>query len=138
MWLFDVQIAALRKTNDFLVKIEQHPDSEVAGRREGRVLFDQKPLTHPIPRSFPANVRVQFEIKKKNETRIEELPASSLAITTPKVKRRHAVLRGDRKGEVVIYLKSDKDRAQVHEEQARRNIFYIPKSDLCCIYEVSH
>lgn len=133
MWLFDEQIAALRRTNDFFVKIEQHSDSEVAGRREGKVLSDPNAPTHPIPTSSPATVRVLFEIKKKNETRVEELPASSLAITTPKVKRRHAVIRGDRKGEVVIYLKSDRDRAQVHEEHLRKNISYISKSDLCCI-----
>ncbi len=94
MWLFHPRIAELRKSNNFLVKILVHRDSEVADRREGLVLIDENPLTHPIPITTPANVSVRYEIGKKNEVRIESLAVSTLSVTLPTQYERHAVIRG--------------------------------------------
>ena len=107
MWLFHPRIAALRKTNYFFIKIEYHPDSEVSGRREGRILTVAEPPTSPLQSSVPANVIVEYDIKKKDETRIESLPVGSLAITRPKIKGRHAIISGPRTGDVVVYLRSE-------------------------------
>lgn len=136
MWLFDARIAELRKSHCFRVKIESHPDSDISGRREGRVLIDQEPLTHPIPRSIPANVHVEYAVKKKNEVRVEMLPVNTLGVTKPKVKARHAVIRGDRAGDTVIYIRSDKESGQVHKEGARQDIFYVAKSDICVLEDL--
>lgn len=133
MWLFHPNIAALRKSNHFIVKIESHPDSEVSGRREGRVLMDEEPLTHPVPLSVPAEVKVEYEVKKKNEKHVEMLPVGSLGVTRPRVKARHAIIYGPRVGDVVIYVRSDGDGAQVRKEGPTKDIFYISKFNLCNI-----
>lgn len=133
MWLFDACLTDLRKSNVFFVKIDSHPNSEVAGRREGKVLIDPNPLFHPLLKTVPPNVKVQYEIKKKKEMHIESLPVHSLSVTKPKPRGRHAVISGDRAGEVVIYVKSDGVGGQVYKEGDREDVFYIAKSHLCHI-----
>ena len=137
MWLFDPRVAALRRTNYFLIKIESHPDAEVSGRREGRVLVDANPPSSPLPISVSTSVLVEYNVKKRNETRTELLPVSSLSITKrPKVKGRHAVISGPRTGEVVVYVRSDGEGAQVRNENDRREVFYVSKAALCIIESV--
>ncbi len=96
MWLFDPRVAELRKSNEFLVKILSHPDSEIADRRDGVVLIDENPPTHPILTTTPPNVDVRIIIEKKNTERVESLDVSTLSVTTPKMNRRHVVIRGMR------------------------------------------
>ncbi len=111
-----------------------HRDSEVADRREGLVLIDENPLTHPILRSTPANVTVRYEIGKKNEVRKESLAANTLSITLPKPDARHAVIRGEGVGDVVIYLKSAGPKEVfVRKETQRRGRFKLPKADICVL-----
>ncbi len=134
MWLFDPKIAELRKSNNFLVKIIAHSSTEVADRRDGVVLADRNPPTHPIPRSTPANVTVRYEIKKKDIVREESLPVGTLCVTLPKPKAQHAVIRGEGVGNIVIYLKSDgPDTAHVRKENDRRGGFDMSKADMCVI-----
>ncbi len=134
MWLFHPRIAELRKSNNFLVKILVHRDSEVADRREGLVLIDENPLTHPIPITTPANVAVRYEIGKKNEVRVESLPVDTLGITLPTQKERHAVIRGKGVGDIVIYVKSaGPKKASVRKETERRGGFELAKADMCVL-----
>ncbi len=134
MWLFDPRIAELRKSNNFLVKIIAHPDMEVADRRRGLVLIDENPPTHPILRSTPANVTVRYETGKKNEVREESLAVGTLSITLPKPNARHAVIRGEGVGDVVIYLKSaGPTKVFVRKETERRGRFELPKADICVL-----
>ncbi|KLO04441.1 hypothetical protein SCHPADRAFT_947692 [Schizopora paradoxa] len=135
MWLFDACLHNLRKSNAFRVRIDSHPNSEVAGRHEGMVLIDPNPRTHPILKTVPPNVQVRYEIRKKNETHVKWLSVDTLSVTKPKPKGRHAVISGDRAGEVVIYVKSDGDGGQVYKEGDKRDTFYILKSHLCSLIE---
>lgn len=132
MWFFDARVAELRKRNNFVVGIADHPDSEIASRRTGTVLSDSNPPTHPMPSSVLANVTVKIEIAKKNETRIESLPVHTLKVSGPKAKKRHAVIRGEHIGAVVVYIKSaGADDAYVYMEDNPSEKTYLKKADIC-------
>ncbi len=131
MWIFDAKVAKLRKSNILVVKIESHPDSDVSGRREGKVLIDPNPPTHPLLKYTLAQVKVAFTRRK--ELRVESLLVKNLRVPKPRVKARHVVIHGDRVGEVVVYIRSDGLNAQVHKEDASQDVFYVAKSQICVI-----
>ncbi len=134
MWLFDPRIVELRKSNNFFVKIISHPDTEVADRSFRLVLIDESLPTHPIPIATPANIKVRFEIKRKGIVRVESLDVGTLSVTTPKPNVRHAVIRRDEVGDVVIYKRSGgAGVAYVRKENESDGESYLPKSDLCVL-----
>lgn len=85
-----------------------------------------------MPTSLLANVTVQIEIATKNKTRIESLPVHTLKVPGPKAKKRHAVIRGEHVGKVVVYIKSaSPDDAYVYMEENQSEKTYIKKADIC-------
>ena len=133
MWLFEPKIAELRKTNHFVVKIESHPNAEVSGQRDGKVLADPIPQTHPLSRSVPATVSVEYTTKRNKEVCREALSVATLGVSKPKPKARHVLISGNRMGEIVIYVRSVGDSAQVHKEDSRDDVFYVVKSEMCLL-----
>lgn len=134
MWLFNAQVVHLRRSYNFVVKIDTHPDTTVAGRKEGRVLRDVDALVHPLSKSTRAAVTVKFTDGKGAE-RLETLPIDTLVTTRLKAKGQHAIIGGDHIGKVVIHLKTDVDDVRVFVEgtDRKRDGFYVKKSELCVI-----
>ena len=135
MWLFDERIALLRKTHCFLVKIAAHENPEVSGRRDGKVSADPNPLQHPILMTSSTDVEVKYH--NQNKHFVEKMPTRNLA---PKLKSkaRHAIIKGDKTGDVVIHLKTDGPDARVHlEGTPMKEGFRIVKEHICLIEKVT-
>jgi len=129
MWLFDARVVQQRKTYNLVLKMAPRGNDE---GREGRILADEGSLTHPIPKSIPANVLVKYKDHKHVE-HIESLPVSSLKATS-RLQNGGMLLivKGDRTGELVIHIKTDGLMARVQAEGTnRKSAFYIEKSKLC-------
>lgn len=134
MWIFDVRVSQLRRSYEFIIKIDAHDERDVSGRREGRILPDAYPMSHPIPATVPANVLVKFTDGKQNE-RVESLPVSSLR-TTAKLKDKgaHVIIKGDKIGTLVNHIRTQNGLARVVAEGSHRtDAFFIEKNKLCIV-----
>lgn len=134
MWIFHEGVSRLRTEYDLIVKIDAHNDRDVSGRREGRVLADQSPLTHPIPLTTPPNVFVKFT-DGKQVTRIESLPVNALR-TTAKLRNKgqHVIVKGEQVGTLVTHLRTQNGLAKVYAEGTHRlEAFLIQKERLCIV-----
>lgn len=138
MWLFDRRIAELRKKYSFLIKIEDHRDRDVSGRRVGKVLpdataCDANARTLPLRKSENTDVMVEFQ-RGNGRICVEAMPATKLVAGQLKKKGRHAVIKGDRAGSVVMHLKTDLLDARVHlEGRSTKDGFRVKKGELCAI-----
>lgn len=131
MWLFDPQLAALRSTLCFGVKIDSHPDNDVSGRREGLVSPEIEHRTNPMLETTSLNVEVVY---KKGEIVIKELmPATNLSTVQLHPGTSNAIIRGNRIGTVVNYAKPHGKEARVYVEgtNSKRDGFRVLKADLC-------
>lgn len=133
MWIFDKAIATLRKSYKFRVKIETHEKSDISGRHVCHVQKDEYPLTHPLPRLIPPKVLVEYTARGVNCT--ESIDVRCLQTTRLVTKGKHAVIRGDRVGQIVIHKKTEAPLAQVYVEGTDRSkdAFRIDTSFLCVI-----
>lgn len=128
---------------DLIVKINAHGDRDVSGRREGRILADKTPLSHPIPRTVPPFVYVKFNDGKQAE-RVELMPVSALSITAKlKGKGTHIIVKGDLIGTIVNHIRTERGMARVFAEGTHRlEAFTIEKGKLCivektmCVYHL--
>ncbi|KLO04790.1 hypothetical protein SCHPADRAFT_947439 [Schizopora paradoxa] len=135
MWLFHPRVAYVRRNHDIIVKILWHRESEISGRREGRVLSDPSALSHPIPSNVPATVLVKF-IDAKQRVRVEHMSVSFLAPTSKlRDKGMHIVVKGPRMGSLVQHLKTERGMARVFAEGVRMEAFAIEKGKLCIVEE---
>lgn len=135
MWLFHPRVAYARRNHDIIVKILWHRESEISGRREGRVLADPAALSHPIPSNVPATVLVKF-IDAKQRVRVEHMSVSFLAPTSKlRDKGLHIVVKGPRMGSLVQHLKTERGMARVFAEGVRMEAFAIEKGKLCIVEE---
>lgn len=134
MWIFHPRVAKLRHKYDLMVKIESHPERDVSGRREGRVLADVEALAHPIPSTTLASVLVHFT-DGKSEERKEFLPVSTLRPTAKlKDKGLHVVTKGEWIGTLVQHMRTERGRARVFPENGHRlEAFSIEKKKLCIV-----
>lgn len=133
MWLFEPNIARLRKTCVFIVKIESHRDHNVSGQKEGRVLKDSDARSHPLLKSAEVDVMVEYK-DGKGQTRVEPMSAFNLKAGRLRTGARLAIIRGDRVGEIVIHLKTDIEDARVYAEGTdKKKGFRIKKTHLCVI-----
>lgn len=132
MWLFHEKVAQVRTKYSLLVKIETHRDANISGNREGLVLSETHPMSHPIRSTNPACVFVKIPNCRAKD-RTELLPAASLRTTSRlKDKGMHVVIKGELAGTVVMHLKSDGVMARVYEVGKHRSTaFYIEKDKLC-------
>lgn len=134
MWLFHEKVAQVRTKYKFLVKIATHRDANISGIREGRVLTEMHPLSHPIRTTTPVCVQVEISgSRRKHST--ELIPASSLRTTSRlKDKGIHVIIKGELTGMVVMHIKSDGSMARVYEVgKHRSSAFYIEKEKLCVV-----
>ncbi len=134
MFFFDERVANLRKSFDFIVKIKAHPDSNVSGKRNGRVLRDSDPHTLPLLLTIPANVMVVFK-DRNQDIQVQSLPVASLE--APKLTKGATlvIVKGAHIGEIVIHAKTEGDQTFVAAEGAnrRKEGFWVPKSDVFII-----
>lgn len=134
MWIFDKRVAQRRSTYMLAVKIFAHSDPDVSGRREGHILADEEPLSHPIPLSIAPQVRVRYRDRRKKEC-TEWMPVAALR-TTSKLKTgcKLLVIKGDRIGQVLDHLKTEVPLARVCVEGApRTGAFHIEIANICVI-----
>lgn len=135
MWLFHPRVAYARRNHDIIVKIMWHRESDISGRREGRVLADPAALSHPVPSTVPPTVLVKF-VDAKQRVREEHMSVTSLAPTSKlRDKGLHIVVKGPRMGALVKHLKTERGMARVFAEGARLESFAIEKGKLCIVEE---
>lgn len=134
MWIFHPGVARLRKQYDLIVKIECHEERDVAGRREGRVLAETTPLSHPFPNTIPPSVTVRF-VDGKHVQRTELLPVRALRVTAKlRNKGMHVITKGDRIGTLVNHIRTSKGLARVVADGADRlEAFSIEKGKMCIV-----
>lgn len=136
MWIFDGAVSNIRKYYDLVVKIEAHSSSVISGKGEGRVLAEVDPLRHPIRKSVPPSVPVKFIDRKRRGTPvIESLPVASLRPNLQlKDKGLHLIVKGERTGTLVTHIKTEGQRARVHEvNKPRHRAFWVEKRALCVL-----
>ena len=136
MWPFHPRVASARRKHDIVVKIIWHRENDISNRREGRVIAEPTPLSHPIPVSVPPTVPVRF-VDSKQQIRIEHMLVTSLTPTSKlKDKGTHIVVKGPRIGSLVQHIKSERSMARVFAEgSVRMEAFAIEKTKLCIVEE---